>query len=60
MPGRGAYLCRFDAADNESPRPAEACLAQADKRRAIARALRRPVAGVSFSDDGKLVESTSR
>lgn len=57
MPGRGAYLCRSDATDRE-PRPAEACLAQAHKRRAIARALRRPIAGVSLSDDVKLVEST--
>ncbi len=60
MPGRGAYLCRSDAAETERPRPLEACLAQAHKRRAIARALRRPIAGDSFSDDVKLVESIGR
>ncbi len=60
MPGRGAYLCRADdAPERERPRPVAACLALAHKRRAIARALRRPVATDSFSDDVKLVESIS-
>lgn len=53
MPGRGAYLCREDG----SARANADCLAQAIKRRAIARALRRPIAGDLVSDDAKLVES---
>jgi predicted RNA-binding protein YlxR (DUF448 family) len=49
MPGRGAYLCR-----GEDPQlPAAACVAQALRRGAIARALRCAVAL-----DPKLVEST--
>jgi predicted RNA-binding protein YlxR (DUF448 family) len=55
MPGRGAYLCRGE--DPVSPRPE--CLAQAVKRRAIARALRQPIAGDLVPDDVKLVESMS-
>jgi predicted RNA-binding protein YlxR (DUF448 family) len=51
MPGRGAYLCR----DAGPERPAEACLALALRRGAIARALR---AAVRVED--KLVESVSR
>ncbi len=60
MPGRGAYLCREPAPADATPRPDERCLAQATKRRAFARALRRPLAADSFSDDAKLVESMSR
>jgi predicted RNA-binding protein YlxR (DUF448 family) len=54
MPGRGAYLCREGSA---TQRPATACLAQAARRGAIARALRRAIAGDLVSDDAKLVES---
>jgi uncharacterized protein len=56
MPGRGAYLCRA----GEREHPDAGCLALAIKRRGIARALRRPVATDSFSDDVKLVESSGR
>jgi uncharacterized protein len=60
LPGRGAYLCSERAHDDAPQRPHADCLARAIKRRAIARALRRPIAGDSFSDDAKLVESLSR
>jgi predicted RNA-binding protein YlxR (DUF448 family) len=40
LPGRGAYLCRArDAATTPNPE----CLRLAERRRGIARALRRPV-----------------
>jgi predicted RNA-binding protein YlxR (DUF448 family) len=48
--GRGAYLCRGAVPD----RPAAACLAEAMRRRAFARALRSAV-----TLDPKLVESVS-
>jgi uncharacterized protein len=48
MPGRGAYLCRGERADE----PARACLSLALRRRAIPRALRAAV-----TVDPKLVES---
>ena len=48
--GRGAYLCRGAGPD----RPAAACLAEAIRRRAFARALRSAV-----TIDPKLVESVS-
>jgi predicted RNA-binding protein YlxR (DUF448 family) len=51
MPGRGAYLCR--GADPESPN--RACVEQAMRRGAIARALR-----CAVTLDPKLVESVSR
>ncbi|HEV2975723.1 MAG TPA: YlxR family protein [Solirubrobacteraceae bacterium] len=60
MPGRGAYLCRGAAHRGEPPRPDEQCLARALERRAVARALRRPVAGDLVPGDVKLVESSSR
>jgi predicted RNA-binding protein YlxR (DUF448 family) len=60
MPGRGAYLCRTAARGGGPSRPDEQCLARALRRRAIARALRRPVAGDLIPADGKLVESLSR
>jgi len=51
MPGRGAYLCR-----GEQPElPAAECLERAQRRGAIARALRSAV-----TLDPKLVESVSR
>jgi predicted RNA-binding protein YlxR (DUF448 family) len=49
--GRGAYLCRGALPDE----PATACLAEAMRRGAIARALRSAV-----TLDPKLVESVSR
>jgi uncharacterized protein len=52
LPGRGAYLC---VAEAEGDVPAGACLEQAIKRRAFARALRAPV-----SLEDKLVESVGR
>jgi predicted RNA-binding protein YlxR (DUF448 family) len=51
MPGRGAYLCR--GADPESPN--QACVEQAMRRGAIARALR-----CAVTVDPKLVESVKR
>jgi predicted RNA-binding protein YlxR (DUF448 family) len=60
MPGRGAYLCRDERGDAEHPQPAADCLAQACRRRSIARALRRPVTVDSICSDVKLVESSSR
>ncbi len=59
LPGRGAYLCRASG-DADVPAPARECLARAAKRRALARALRRPIAGELVCDDVKLVESLSR
>jgi predicted RNA-binding protein YlxR (DUF448 family) len=56
MPGRGAYLCR----DGTAPEPAEQCLAQATRRGAIARALRRAIPGGLVLNDSELVESVSR
>jgi predicted RNA-binding protein YlxR (DUF448 family) len=56
MPGRGAYLCR----DGEGARPDERCLAQAERRGAIARALRRALPGGLVLNHAKLVESVSR
>ena len=50
MPGRGAYLCRGESADE----PAADCLALALRRRAIARALR---CAVTLPDE--LVESVN-
>jgi predicted RNA-binding protein YlxR (DUF448 family) len=55
MPGRGAYLCRQTGGE----RPSEDCLALATRRRAIARALRRPITGELVLNDSKLVESVS-
>jgi len=55
LPGRGAYLCRA----GEAARPAESCLAQAERRGAIARALRRALPGGLVLNDAKLVESMS-
>jgi predicted RNA-binding protein YlxR (DUF448 family) len=52
-PGRGAYLCRA----GESAQPAESCLEQAERRGAIARALRRALPGGLVLDHSKLVES---
>jgi predicted RNA-binding protein YlxR (DUF448 family) len=56
LPGRGAYLCRADA----DARPAERCLAQAERKGAIARALRRALPGGLVLNDVKLVESVGR
>jgi predicted RNA-binding protein YlxR (DUF448 family) len=56
MPGRGAYLCRAD----EGARPDERCLQEAERRGAIARALRRALPGGLVLNDSKLVESVSR
>jgi predicted RNA-binding protein YlxR (DUF448 family) len=56
MPGRGAYLCREGA----SQMPAESCLREAERRGAIARALRRALPGGLVLNDAKLVESVSR
>jgi predicted RNA-binding protein YlxR (DUF448 family) len=56
MPGRGAYLCRA----GESARPDERCLQEAERRGAIARALRRALPGGLVLNDSKLVESVSR
>ncbi|HTA04947.1 MAG TPA: YlxR family protein [Solirubrobacteraceae bacterium] len=55
MPGRGAYLCR----DAGGARPAGDCLAQAERRGGIARALRRAIPGGLVLNDAKLVESVS-
>ncbi len=60
MPGRGAYLCCAGVHAGEASRPDERCLERALERRAIARALRRPVAGDLVPGDAKLVESLSR
>jgi predicted RNA-binding protein YlxR (DUF448 family) len=51
LPGRGAYLCR--AGSSYQPNPD--CLRRAERRRGIARALRRPV-----TLDLEPVESTTR
>jgi predicted RNA-binding protein YlxR (DUF448 family) len=51
MPGRGAYLCRGQAAES----PDASCLALALRRGGIPRALRSAV-----TVDPKLVESVSR
>jgi len=51
MPGRGAYLCTGETPDE----PAAACLTLAERRGAIARALRR-----SVTIDPELIESMSR
>jgi predicted RNA-binding protein YlxR (DUF448 family) len=40
LPGRGAYLCKADAT---ATAPNAQCLQLAERRRGIARALRRPV-----------------
>jgi predicted RNA-binding protein YlxR (DUF448 family) len=56
MPGRGAYLCRA----GDGARPDERCLRQAERRGAIARALRRALPGGLVLNDSKLVESVSR
>ncbi|MFI4989467.1 MAG: YlxR family protein [Solirubrobacterales bacterium] len=56
MSGRGAYLCRA----GEAARPKESCLAPAERRGAIARALRRALPGGLVLNDSKLVESVSR
>jgi predicted RNA-binding protein YlxR (DUF448 family) len=53
MPGRGAYLCRRSG----SPAPAEQCLALAERRGGISRALRRAIPGGLVLNDSKLVES---
>jgi predicted RNA-binding protein YlxR (DUF448 family) len=53
MPGRGAYLCRRSG----SPAPAEQCLAHAERRGGIPRALRRAIPGGLVLNDSKLVES---
>jgi predicted RNA-binding protein YlxR (DUF448 family) len=55
MPGRGAYLCR----DAGGARPAGDCLAQAERRGGIARALRRAIPGGLVLNDAKFVESVS-
>jgi predicted RNA-binding protein YlxR (DUF448 family) len=55
-PGRGAYLCR--EAGSQAPVPD--CLAQATRRGAIARALRRAIPGGFVPSDDKLVESVGR
>jgi predicted RNA-binding protein YlxR (DUF448 family) len=41
LPGRGAYLCRADAAQAPAPKPE--CLRLAERNRGIARTLRRAV-----------------
>jgi predicted RNA-binding protein YlxR (DUF448 family) len=56
MPGRGAYLCRA----GDAVRADERCLEQAERRGAIARALRRALPGGLVLNDAKLVESVSR
>jgi predicted RNA-binding protein YlxR (DUF448 family) len=56
MPGRGAYLCR----GGDGVRPDERCLQEAERRGAIARALRRALPGGLVLNDSKLVESVSR
>jgi predicted RNA-binding protein YlxR (DUF448 family) len=56
MPGRGAYLCRA----GDAARPQESCLALAERRGAIGRALRRALPGGLVLNDSKLVESVSR
>jgi uncharacterized protein len=56
MPGRGAYLCQGALA----MQPDQDCLAQAARRGAVARALRRSVPGGLSLGDAKLVESVSR
>jgi predicted RNA-binding protein YlxR (DUF448 family) len=54
MPGRGAYLCRADAT---SSRPLQGCLEQAERRGAIARALRRAIPGGLVLEGSKRLES---
>jgi predicted RNA-binding protein YlxR (DUF448 family) len=49
LPGRGAYLCKAGVAETT---PSPDCLRLAERRRGIARALRRPV-----TLDPELVES---
>jgi len=56
MPGRGAYLCRNEAA----PSPAPQCLAQAMRRGGIPRALRRAIPGGLVLNHAELVESVNR
>jgi hypothetical protein len=56
MPGRGAYLCREDAA----PSPAQQCLALAERRGGIPRALRRAIPGGLVLNPSELVESVDR
>jgi predicted RNA-binding protein YlxR (DUF448 family) len=56
MPGRGAYLCRA----GEGAQADERCLQEAERRGAIARALRRALPGGLVLNDSKLVESMSR
>jgi len=56
MPGRGAYLCRAE----DAQRPAEGCLKQAERKGAIARALRRALPDGLVLNDAKLVESVGR
>jgi predicted RNA-binding protein YlxR (DUF448 family) len=56
MPGRGAYLCHGASA----AQPSQECLAQATRRGAVARALRRSIPGGLALDGAKLVESVSR
>jgi uncharacterized protein len=54
MPGRGAYLCR----EGQSARPRTDCLARAERRNALARALRRAIpGGLALPNDEELVES---
>jgi predicted RNA-binding protein YlxR (DUF448 family) len=53
MPGRGAYLCLGSAAGE----PSSDCLQRAARRNALARALRRSIAGSMVSPGAKLVES---
>jgi predicted RNA-binding protein YlxR (DUF448 family) len=55
MPGRGAYLCRGE----DPAQAARACLQRAERKGAIARALRRALPGGLVLEDSKLVESVS-